>query len=1039
MRSSRLFSKALVLLVLLFGITTLAIAVYSARMLDAHLTREYESKGRAIANSVANAAVELMLYRDAATIQTMIDQYLEEGKIQGVSYILVLNARNEIVSHTFAPGVPPQLRSLETHKHQTTVQRVDIPSLGSFIDISAPILASELGTVHVGMDYSLIRRSIGGATVRLAVLMSVIFVLSVMAAYLLMRKIAQPLNQLTRSANRLATADSLGRAVAEASDELTSIASSTDEVGQLAQSFQHMARELSKREQRLLQAERSLRQSEAHFRSLIENVSDVIFKLDRQGVVVYASPSARRVFGLAPEELVGQSLASYVHGDDQERWRQCLAAAQDRPGGSVNAELRVRRLDNTWRFVDASICDLCQNVEVQGIVINLGDITERMLAEALRKDIEAAEAASRAKSEFLANMSHEIRTPMNAIIGMTELVLGSELTGSQREYLTMVLESGESLLLIINQILDFSKIEAGKIDLDSRPFRLREHLGDALKSVAVRAHGKNLELTYHVAADVPDFVEGDPIRLRQIVVNLLGNAIKFTEQGEVVLDVSCESHYDNASRLHFAVSDTGIGIPPEKHAAIFEAFEQADNSTTRRYGGTGLGLAISMRLVSLMGGKLWVESTPGQGSTFHFTIPLTLAEGEPPDTREHMVKVRGLRVLVVDDNATNRRILREMLVNWQMDVTAVSGVVEALEALRDADQSGEPFALILSDMHMPDFDGFALAEQVGKRPAEHQPIILMLTSGDRAGDRERSQELGIASYLLKPVKPSELFDAMALAIDRVRAPEHVSVPTKPAVELCETPLSILLAEDSVVNQKLALGLLTTRGHRLTIANNGQEAVDLAARHTFDLILMDVQMPTMDGLQATSIIRQAELNTDRHIPIIAMTAHAMMEDRDRCLAAGMDGYISKPVRANELFAAIEKLHCGGPAPAVESSASSNSGTYDHDHALSVAGGDIELLQAVADAFREEGPRLLQEIRNAIMRDDRAAFRRVAHTLRGNCRTFGCVAGVETATRLEDIARQEEDTLQKGAELVTCLERQVFQLCERLGSLGNGNGT
>ena len=565
------------------------------------------------------------------------------------------------------------------------------------------------------------------------------------------------------------------------------------------------------------------------------------------------------------------------------------------------------------------------------------DITgQKQAAEQMRVAKEAAEAASRAKGEFLANMSHEIRTPLNAIMGLTELVLDTELATSQREYLKLVLESSVSLLAVINDILDFSKIEAGKLQLESAEFELRESLGDALKSLAFRAHCRGLELAAEIHPEVPERLIGDAGRLRQVLVNLVGNAIKFTENGEVVVEVNSVSCSEQETELRISVRDTGIGIPPEKLVAIFEAFEQVDMSTTRKYGGTGLGLAICSRLVSLMGGRIGVESQLGQGSTFHFTARFGVALAPPPP--KPAVVVQGTRVLVVDDNATNRRILDEILRNWDMQPVLVAGAREAFQVLRAAARAGCPIPLVLTDANMPEVDGFTLAEQIKQDPELGSTVIMMLTSGDPPSEIAHCEQLGLQAHLLKPIKQSELFDAvvLALGVDSVADTPLAPATTSPeapapqaqvatpqvqvsaaqgqasqAPEAAQTqvsrdalpPMRVLLVEDSVVNQKLAAALLQKHGHQITIACDGREALETLESESFDLVLMDVQMPEMDGYEATAKIREAERQTGRHLPIVAMTAHAMKGDRESCLAAGMDGYVSKPIRAQQVFEAI----------------------------------------------------------------------------------------------------------------------------------------
>ncbi|MHB8898965.1 MAG: response regulator [Thermoguttaceae bacterium] len=658
------------------------------------------------------------------------------------------------------------------------------------------------------------------------------------------------------------------------------------------------------------QAQEALRTSETKFRTLYDSSRDAIMMVIPDKGFVSGNPAALALYGcrdeaeftslapadLSPEHQPDGSLSS-------AKARQMMATALEQ--GSHFFEWTHRRRDGREFF--ASV--LLTRMELEGRPIlqaTVRDITEeKRSAEALRAAKEAAEAANRAKSTFLANMSHEIRTPLNGILGMTELVLETALSPHQRDFLNTVKDSGEALLGVINDVLDFSRIEAGKLVLDRVPFELREVLGDTMKSLALRAHTQALELACHVAADVPAFVRGDPSRVRQIMVNLVGNALKFTEQGEVVLDVEVQSRDDRQVMLHFSVRDTGIGIPVEKQSTVFQAFEQVDGTLTRRHGGSGLGLAICSRLVGQMGGRIWLESRVNQGSVFHLCVPFEVAEGEATaNRRADLASIHGLQALVVDDNATNRQILGEMLGSWGMNTTVVSGAREGLERLREAQRAGKPFRIVLSDAHMPDVDGFMFAEQIRQEPNISRPVIIVLTSGDRPDDALGCQERGISAYLLKPVKQSELFDAMVRALEITSHDEPAAAPAAQPRHFAAC--RILLAEDSLVNQKLAVALLERQGHRVTVAGTGRDAVAAMESHAFDLVLMDVQMPEMDGLEATARIRACEKGTGRHVPIIAMTAHALKGDRELCLAAGMDDYLSKPIRTQELFQKLAVL-------------------------------------------------------------------------------------------------------------------------------------
>jgi two-component system, sensor histidine kinase and response regulator len=891
-------------------------------------------------------------------------------------------------------------------------------------------------------------------TKRFALIFLTVILASFVTAYLLasrlQRVISGPILELARTASAVSLAKDYS---------LRATKSSEDEIGVLADRFNEMLSQIETRENALQLAHRELEarveertrelqneiaerkqtewkliEGKSFLNSVIANSPVGIVATGTDGAVSLCNPAFEKLFQVRQEDILGRPLVDLIANKE---FRAELESNQDKvlQGQTTHIVGRRSRSDGSLVDVEGFAVPIFTGGATTGVLILYQDITARKRAEAaLWTAKEAAEAASRTKSEFLANMSHEIRTPMNGIIGMTELALETDLNAEQREYLGMVKTSADSLLTLINEILDFSKIEAGKLEIESIDFEFKQSIGETLKTLALRAHVKNLELTWRAGPGVPERLKGDMGRLRQVLVNLVGNAVKFTEQGEVTVDVEKQAEDDSGVLLHFRVRDTGIGIPKEKQEMIFDAFTQADSSSTRNYGGTGLGLAITSRLVELIGGKLWVESELGEGSTFHFTGHFGFAGGdgtarETPDPEI----LSGVRVLVVDDNETNRKILVEMLSAWGLHPHATDGGRVALEALARAHERGVPFRLVITDMQMPEMDGATLSTEIRRSSNFGEIPIVLLSSSAGHGEAARCRTLAIASYLTKPVQPSELLSALLAALSNPTGVHEPLPPPEGRSEESDPRLKILLAEDNAVNRALATALLEKRGHTVVATENGREALAALQRESFDLILMDVQMPVMDGLEAISAIRKKEQSTRAHLPIIALTAHAMKGDRERCLSAGADEYVAKPIRMSELLAAMNRVRMGkaspGPAapPAVAAVASNNLAMAA---ALERVEGDRELFDELARLFADECPEDMRGIRQALEAGNSRAIEMLAHKIKGAALSLGAPQVSEAAFDLEKQARAGE--LGNAGQLVENLARQLDLLLPALES-------
>ena len=792
-------------------------------------------------------------------------------------------------------------------------------------------------------------------------------------------------------------------------------------------------------------ADEALAGSEEKHRTIIDNIEDGYYESDHSGRFSVFNDSFRAITGYTEEQLYQLDYRRLLTPAETEKVLGAFDKVSRTGKAIKDLGFVIVRKDGARRWVETSVSPISgADGKPDGYRGILRDVTRRRQAEALQQEKMAAEAASRSKSEFLANMSHEIRTPLNAIIGLVELLLESPLSREQQEDLKVVQSAAYALLSVINDILDFSKIEAGKLELERSPFNLRDFLGEALKILAVKAHEKKLELAYRVAPDVPDRLIGDHHRFRQVLLNLIGNALKFTESGEIIVFAQCKSLDADRLMLHVAVRDTGVGIATGKQALIFEAFQQADGSTTRKYGGTGLGLAVSAQLVNLMGGQIGVKSVLGKGSIFHFTIGFDVVAkaADSPEIPEE-INLRGLRILVVDDNATNLKILCEMLSSWKMIPTPAASAAAGASLLGKSDKQGIGFNLALIDSDLSESDPLTLVRWIQEHAGDTTRMVIMLTT-TTAKETARFTELGVGSLVTKPVRPSDLLDAIISALSLVHSPAEKRMGANGSNRDRALPsLNILVAEDTPFNQKYIRRLLDNWHCRATIVDNGRLAIDALSTQDFDLVLMDVQMPQMDGLTATARIRDQEKKTNRHVPIIAMTAHAMKGDRERCIEAGMDDYVSKPISASTLLEAIcrvvpESDRDSGAAVAVPSDASD--GADEMAALLEAFNHDRDFFKDVADMFIADYPPMVETVGKAIGDQDGALLSRTAHALKGMARNFQIDGAADAARRLEKLADQGhfEPARKQFTRMVDELagfERRLKQMVARLSEDGN----
>lgn len=756
-------------------------------------------------------------------------------------------------------------------------------------------------------------------------------------------------------------------------------------------------------------AQTTILEGEARYKNLVETIPNGLIELDNSASVLYANTSLCSMLGRSYDEIISRHAWEFIYKDDQDYFQKFFLSMLK--GDKKPEPLIIKCVKKDGAIIDVQAdwnYKLDELGRVVGFISVITDITEKIKITGELKNAKAmAEEANKAKSEFLANMSHEIRTPMNGIIGMSHLMFNTDLDAVQREYLEMIKLSSDNLLSLINDILDFSKIEAKKLELEKIDFLLRDSVEHTVKVLMYKAMQKGIKVYISVNPAVPNSLLGDPGRFRQIISNLLSNAIKFTQRGEINIKADLEAKSDKRVTLHFCVSDTGIGIPAEKQTKIFDAFTQADSSITRKYEGTGLGLTITKQLIELMGGKIWVESEVGRGSSFHFLADFEISSANRRVALADFEILKSKRVLIVDDNFTNRKILDETLKNWHMNPELASSATEAFKLIERSINEGRLYDIMLLDVNMPEMDGWEFASRVRQiRELKNVKIIIMPSAGLR-GDIEHSVKLGISAYLIKPVVVSELEEAILMIIDEKQNDSRQLI-TQHSIRENKQRLNILLAEDEIVNQKIASKLLELHGHAVTIVSDGLAAFESYKKDSYDMIFMDVQMPEMDGIEATAKIRECEAGSGKRIPIVAMTAFAMKGDRDKCFEAGMDAYISKPIEIEEIFKVINNLFSSFSSD--KNMLKPNYEKYSRpafDEKMFLAGQKNDLVFSIelVNLFLDNVSGYMNEIRSSIEAYDPRSLKKAAHMLKGSVKNFHALNASEAAHAIELLAMSE----------------------------------